>query len=278
MKTETIEVNGMLLAYRRTGEGQPLLLCNRFRGTLDTWDPLFLSTLSKELDMIIFDYPEVGYSGGMFPEDIIGLATVVNGLCTALGLSSITLAGWSFGGYVAQAVAFKFPELVHKLILIGTNPPGENPIPLEPIFLEKALIPVNSLEDEQILFFEPESEFSIATSIASHERIYASIEAERIPSTMEAFNKYFSVGAGFKEDKYGFREKLLTTTIPVLILHGDHDVSFAVENWFQLLRKLKNGQMIIYTKAGHAPQHQLPELSASYILNFILHSVNIESY
>lgn len=272
METNFINVNSMQIAYREFGNGKALVLCNRFRGTLDTWDPLFLSELAKESKVIIFDYPQVGYSEGTFPEDVEALSDILVAFCKNLGYHKIALAGWSFGGFVAQAAAFQHPELVESLILIGTNPPGENLIPLEPIFLEKALLPVNSLEDEHVLFFEPDSEFSLASSIASHDRIYKSIDVSKIPSTQEEFGRYFVVGNTFKEDTYGLRAKMLETNLPILVLHGDHDVSFAVENWFPLLRKLKNGQFIFYTKAGHGPQHQLPELSASYLNSFVKYS------
>ncbi|MBP0904301.1 alpha/beta hydrolase [Mariniflexile gromovii] len=268
MKTKTTEINGMKIAYREFGKGDPIVFCNRFRGTLDTWDPLFIDEMSKKFKVVIFDYPQVGYSEGTFPNDVTGLSEVVVGLCKNLGFKNVALAGWSFGGFVAQTVALKNPGVVSKLILIGTNPPGENKIPLEPIFLEKALIPINSLEDEQVLFFEPDSEFSLAASKASHDRIYAKIDVSKIPSTQEEFNRYFVAGNEFKNDNR-LRDMFFDTDIPIFILHGDHDVSFAVENWFAILRKLKFGQLIIYTKAGHAPQHQLPELTAKYISDFI---------
>lgn len=40
--TEYVTIDGDSIAYRRFGNGDPLLLTNRLRGTLDTWDPLFL--------------------------------------------------------------------------------------------------------------------------------------------------------------------------------------------------------------------------------------------
>ena len=39
--TRFVEVDGQRIAYRRIGQGggAPLLLLNRFRGTMDHWDP-----------------------------------------------------------------------------------------------------------------------------------------------------------------------------------------------------------------------------------------------
>jgi hypothetical protein len=37
-KTKFIEVNEQRFAYRSIGTGLPIILLNRFRGTLDTWE------------------------------------------------------------------------------------------------------------------------------------------------------------------------------------------------------------------------------------------------
>src|SRR5689334_8733492 len=42
-RTQFAELKDRRIAYRRIGHGQPMLLCNRFRGILDSWD-LCLST------------------------------------------------------------------------------------------------------------------------------------------------------------------------------------------------------------------------------------------
>lgn len=269
MKTQYVELPDAKIAYREFGTGRPLVMCNRFRGTLDTWDPLFINSLADHFRVIIFDYPEIGYSSGPFPNTIMGLAKVTKDLMQALDLVDVVMAGWSFGGYVAQAAALEYGGLASHLILIGTNPPGESELPFEPIFLEKALIPVNSLEDEIVLFFEPESAFSVEAAKISHDRIYENIDVQKIPSTKEVFNLYFTAGNSFKEDTENLRERLVETGIPVLVLHGDHDVSFPIENWFPLLRQIRNGQLLIYTKTGHGPQHQYPKLSADYIFDFV---------
>ena len=58
-------INGRPLAYRRIGRGKPIVLCNRFRGTLDSWDPAFIDGLADGgFDVIWFDYSGLGLSTG----------------------------------------------------------------------------------------------------------------------------------------------------------------------------------------------------------------------
>jgi pimeloyl-ACP methyl ester carboxylesterase len=61
---------------------------------------------------------------------------------------------------------------------------------------------------------------------------------------------------------------------PVLVISGDNDISFAVENWFPLLKKAPTLQHIIFHAAGHAPHYQYPELTTTYINTFINNTIN----
>src|SRR5689334_20994609 len=48
---------GRRLAYRSIGAGKAIVLCSRFRGNMDLWDPLFLDTLAVlGFRVITFDY------------------------------------------------------------------------------------------------------------------------------------------------------------------------------------------------------------------------------
>ena len=76
----------------------------------------------------------------------------------------------------------------------------------------------------------------------------------------------------FREDKNGTLPKLESSKIPLLVIMGDHDIGFPVEDWFRLVGKLPSTQLIVMPQAGHGPQHQYPDLSAKYIASFIENS------
>src|SRR5215470_19700367 len=82
-KTLFAEINGRKIAYRSIGKGDPIILCQRFRGNLDDWDPAFLDALSKNYNVITFDYTGFGSSTGepptnmlLFAKDVVDLAKV----------------------------------------------------------------------------------------------------------------------------------------------------------------------------------------------------------
>ncbi|KRD08202.1 alpha/beta hydrolase [Flavobacterium sp. Root901] len=268
-ETKFADFSDRKIAYRSIGQGNSIILINRFRGTLDTWDPLFLDLLAEKYQVVTFDYSGIGYSTGKLPTDIKEVAKDVKDLADYLKIEKAALMGWSYGGLVTQAATFLYPELATHTILLGTGPVGERVVPLEQAFLDHALKPINDFNDEIILFFEPESEQSKIAAKASHDRIAKRIDVSKIPSTMEVFQLYFSGGEGAVADKDNFREKLKTTKTPILIISGDHDISFDVENWYTLTKQLPTSQLIVLPKTGHAPQHQHIPLVVNYIDNFL---------
>ena len=65
--TEVIVVNGVPVTTRSTGSGDPVILLNRFRGTLDTWDPAFVAALASRHRVVMFDSLGIGETGGHTP-------------------------------------------------------------------------------------------------------------------------------------------------------------------------------------------------------------------
>jgi pimeloyl-ACP methyl ester carboxylesterase len=271
-QTRFVEVNGVRMAYRSIGSGSPIVLANRMRGTLDTWDPLFLDSLAEHHRVVTFDYPGVGYSSGTLPDDIGEVADFINDFTQALKLKRFAVLGWSWGGLTAQATLLSHPDRVTHAILVGTNPPGPREYPMQQVFIERAVKPVNDLADEEVLFFEPRSEVSRAVAKSSHERIYARAGVTaRIPSATEQFQVYFKAAATFHADEAGRRMALMQTRKPILILGGDNDPGAPTQNWLPLVGQMRNAQFLIYSEAGHGPQHQLPQLTAQYMAAFLAH-------
>ncbi|MEW5676037.1 alpha/beta hydrolase [Flavobacterium enshiense] len=269
-KTQYVEINGDKIAYRSFGKGSPIVLANRMRGTLDTWDPLFLDGLAKTHRVITFDYPGIGYSTGTLPTDMSKVAKFVKDFTATIKVQKFAMLGWSWGGFVTQTTLLEYPNSVTHAVLVGTAPPGiKNDLPIQQKWVERALKPVNNLEDEEILFFEPDSEFSRRMAKESRDRIYARPGVvDKIASTMDIFQLFLKGHEKFKEDM-NRREELTKTNIPILIICGDNDTSVPAEHWYKLSGKFKNAQILVYPESGHGPQHQYPELSAQYIDQFI---------
>jgi pimeloyl-ACP methyl ester carboxylesterase len=264
-----IEINGKKLAYRSIGEGEPIILCQRFRGNMDNWDPAFLDALARQYKVVIFDYTGFGLSTGPVPTTVLEFAEDVRDLAKALQYEKVIVGGWSLGGWVAQIVTTEFPEIVSQTIVIGAKPPGVNKYEIEPIFMETAFKPSYSLEDETILFFEPASALSKDSAKVSHDRIAARTIDHDIRIKEELWPYYQKCGDDFAADPYKAREKLSKIKTPMLVISADHEVCFPPENWFALNRQLPNTQLIVIPQSGHGVQHQYPELVSNYIIAFL---------
>lgn len=268
--TRMVEVGSDTVAYRSMGSGRPLLMVNRFRGTVDTWDPAFLDALARHRTLYLFDLPGVGYSEGVQPGSMESGVVLLDGLADALGLEDFDLLGWSWGGLLAQAYAIDRPGRAGKLVLLATNPPGKNEIPLQGAFLERALKPVNDLADEEVLFFEPASALSRERARQSRDRIRQrpGVDAH-VPSDKAQFARYFEAAAGFHADPGDRRGKLRQLDIPVLVIAGDHDTSTAGQNWFPLIGQMRTARFMFYSLTGHAPHHQYPDEVSQLIVDFL---------
>ena len=171
--TEYVDGRNARYAYRRFGKtGEPpLVMCMRFRGTIDHWDPALLDLLAAEREVITFDNVGTASSTGITPTTVQGLGDGAVQFIEALGLSKVDLLGWSMGGYVAQIVTLGRADLVRRLVLAGTGPGGvpDQPKPPEKVW-QTAPKPV--LEDEDYLYlFFPDTEAARAAGLASLRRL-----------------------------------------------------------------------------------------------------------
>ncbi|MCY1017165.1 alpha/beta fold hydrolase [Pyxidicoccus sp. MSG2] len=269
--TRFVEVKGRRLAYRELGQGVPLILCLRFRGVLDSWDPAFLDALAVHHRVITFDYSGLGQSTGTPSYVRTRMAQDALDLADALGLERFVIGGWSLGGIAAQVMTRLHPERVIKLILIGTTPPGKVRFGPKPIFFERALKPVNDLDDETVLFFHPPSRRSRAAAVASHNRIAARTTDTSPAIPIDTVMKLLAETKGddlFVDDN-GYRDFLMATDIPVLVISGDQEIVFPVENWFDVTPRTQSVHLMVLPQMGHGPQHEAPEVCADLMTSFI---------
>jgi pimeloyl-ACP methyl ester carboxylesterase len=124
--TQFVEAKGIRFAYRRFGKagGVPLVFNMHYLGTMDYWDPTVTDGLARGREVILFDNAGVSSSSGEVPNTFERMGANAVAFSHALGLNKADMLGFSIGGMVAQEIALQAPDLVRKLILVGTGPRG----------------------------------------------------------------------------------------------------------------------------------------------------------
>src|ERR1700730_5814962 len=124
--TKTVDVNGTSFTYRETGQknGIQVVLLHHLTKVLDDWEPRTIDSLAQKHRVIVFNNRGVGGSKGTTPDTIDDMATDAVAFIRALGLRKTDLLGFSLGGFIAQVIAQKHPDLVRRMILAGTSTAG----------------------------------------------------------------------------------------------------------------------------------------------------------
>jgi pimeloyl-ACP methyl ester carboxylesterase len=262
-----IETATGAIALRQDGppEAPALLLCQRFRGAVEDWDPRFISALARQRSVIRFDMPGIGASPGDIPDSVQAMAPVVPSLLDALGLDRVDVLGWSLGGYVAQAVTLTWPERIRRLVIAGSGPGGPDAPPAHPRVAEIAEKQEATREELAFLFF-PQTEQGRA---AAREHLDLIGYGRRPPTRQESGLRQRKAIVDWTKGIDAAKARLRELALPVLVANGIDDVMVPAENSFFIARDAPDAKLILYPRAGHAFLFQHAEAFADEVHRFL---------
>lgn len=271
-ETQLIEAEGITFAYREMGEpgGTPLVFCQRFRGTMDEWDPAFLEALALHRHLVIFDNIGISSTSGDVPNDPEAQARAAASFIRAKGFAQADLIGFSMGGYVCQILAIIEPDLVRRFILCGSGAPGrEGNQPPEKIFFDTATKTPWSFEDKIILFYA-DSPSSRARARLAEDRIEAQQRIGGEPLVPEnQWRSLYEIIKTFSSPAAPWFARLGEIKAPALIMNGDRDPCYPLQHQLLLHEAIPDSRLAILPMAGHGPQHQFPAECAAMIEDFL---------
>ena len=275
--TQFIEAAGIRFAYRRFanprfGESPdiPLLFFMHFTGTMDHWDPALTDGFAQDREVILFNNAGVSSSSGEVPTSIEEMAQHAAALIDALGVKKLDAFGFSMGGLIAQQFTIDRPELVRKLILVGTGPrSGEGMASLTPEAQQIFGAKYDPPDELWLRVFFTQSERSQAAGRKYLDRQRARKENrdplpnEKVaPAQVAALQKW---GAPAK-DPYAY---LKSISQPTLVVNGSNDVIIYTVNSYILQQHLPDAQLILYPDGNHGSQYQYPELFVEHVTQFL---------
>jgi poly(3-hydroxyoctanoate) depolymerase len=254
---QVVEVDDLRLRVVRSGSGSPLLLINGIGAPAEMWAPF--ATRLQGHELLAVDLPGTGASpaaAGLMRMD--GIAGIVARVLDALGHRTVDVLGYSFGGIVAQELAWRAPHRVDRLVLCATSS-GVNGVPPK-------LVPA-------LLMLTPARYYN--RSIA--ERVIPVIAGGRTrrdplalqqnlverlakpPSTIGYLHQLYAV-TGWTSARWLSRIAHAT-----LIIHGDDDPLVPVVNARRMASTMPNARLTVIPGAGHLflldePESVIPEL------------------
>jgi pimeloyl-ACP methyl ester carboxylesterase len=266
--TRFVQVGDAGFAYRRFGRpgGLPLLLLNYFAANMDNWDPKVTNAFAAEREVILLDNAGVGGSSGETHSTVAAMPTDCVEFCHSLDVRNTDVVGFSLGGMIAQQLAFEYPDMIRRMILMGTGPRGGEGMTFTELSTDLLADPVALLMSA---FFTP-SEASKAAGQAYIERLKlrvtdrdAPVSVKAAGAQLEAIREWGSIPS---TDRYAMLPRIHQRT---LIVHGSKDIVVMPINAFLLAQHLPDAQLVMYPDASHGAQSQHAEVFLQHARLFL---------
>jgi pimeloyl-ACP methyl ester carboxylesterase len=260
------------LAYRRFGkEGAPPVVClQHFTGTMNNWDPIHTNRLAHDRPVVLVDYRGVGRSEGEPPDSMGGMAADIIAFIRTLGSEKVDIFGFSIGGMVAQQVALNAPDLVRRLLLVGTGPAGgEGMAEFTPQVKEIIGRPNTTSGQRQLeLFFSPTAP-SQAAGKAWLSRIAARQTDREPPSSPKVAKGQLAALAKWGQVTGERYSALKNITHRSFVVNGKDDIMVPTVNSYILQQRLPDARLILFPDSGHGAHFQFPDEFAEMAAGFL---------
>jgi pimeloyl-ACP methyl ester carboxylesterase len=275
MSVEEITLHGHRVSYRREGWGPPILLIHGVTGSSQTWDDV-IPFLSDRYTVIAPDL--LGHGDSAKPRGDYSLGAYASGirdLMRAIGHDSATVVGHSLGGGVAMQVAYQFPEMAERLVLVSSGGLGRE----VSIFLRAATLPGSEwvlplLASHRVL--------SAGGSVGG---VLRSLGMRAGPDLEEMWKGFSSLGDAEARQAFIYtlrgivdpggqrvsaRDRLyLAETVPTLLVWGERDPIIPVEHAYSTHEEIPHSRLEVLEGAGHFPYRDDPRRFAKVLSDFV---------
>jgi pimeloyl-ACP methyl ester carboxylesterase len=274
VQRETLTIHGRPVTYVGAGEGPVLLLIHGMGGTCENWSEV-IEPLARQHTVIAPDLPGHGASGPGGGDYSIGaLAAGLRDLLLSLGHERATLVGHSLGGGIAMQLAYQFPEMLERLVLVSSGGLG----PEVSVVLRAAALPGADAFIAATAGLGTRVGSTLArglsavglrpnADVAEVARGYASLTD---PDRRAAFLATLRSVVGTGGQRVDAADRLyLAEAVPVLIIWGARDSIIPVRHGEDAHDAIPGSRLEIFDDVGHLPQVEAPGRFIAALERFI---------
>ena len=289
-----VDAHGVLIYYTTFGRGEPLVILHGGPGSSHEDFLPYLLPLARTNKLVFIDERGSGRSEKL--EDVKqytveNMVADVEAVRVALNLGKISLLGHSYGGVLAQAYAFKYPEHLSHLILASTFASTremnqvlqriKNQMPPDKLALtnafEKAGLFGKGAAWEHGRY--PSRYATLAWGDGYFPKLYGARpdpnydpQAGDTTTAWDVYREMWGSHGEFVIDGnltgVEYLDKLPSIKVPTLILVGDHDLcdpSMSKE----VNAKIKGSKLVILPNSGHMAFVDQPNLWNKTVAGFV---------
>jgi 3-oxoadipate enol-lactonase len=234
-----VNVRGTDLYYESQGSGKPLVLLRNGLGCTKSFTEQ-MPDFSKHHRVVAYDRHGYGRSShltalkrGWLEESVGELMRLLD----EINIDRADLCGICAGGAVALLCAAQNPSRVNRLVVAGTCCFGEE----------------DALPRALKLYPHPDD--------LSNEWLRELSEHHGVPYGKDLYGIFYQ--AIKEENGYPFKEYDLRPTLhhvrnPVLVIYGDRDNVFQLEQALTMYRNLQKAELCVIPDCGHLPNEEKP--------------------
>ena len=249
-RMNTVEVEGLRVAYRRAGEGPALVLLHGAFSDSRTWTPQF-EGLSDEFTVVAWDAP--GCGGSSDPPETFGrdaYGECLESFVHELALERPHVLGLSFGSVLALELYRRRPRRVHSLVLASAYAGWAGSLAPEEAAARtrRAWKDLDRPQAEWVREYLP-TFFSHSVDQEVVDVAEAMILDSR-PAGLAAALRAFAAA--------DLREVLPTIAVPTLLLYGEDDQRSPRRVAEKLHAQIPDSEVVFLSDAGHDSNLESP--------------------
>jgi 3-oxoadipate enol-lactonase len=252
------------LYVEETGSGTPLLLIQGLGNS--SWPARYQAAGLDGRRVIWFDNRGTGRSPKEpLPESIEQLADEAASVLDSRVTAQADVLGHSMGGYIAQTLALRRPDLVRSLVLVGTGAGRPTHEQVPPATLEQWLGNAHLPAREYV---EATMHLSFAPGWTDeHPELFAQLVQERVehPTPPQCWRAQYDAAVAFVER--GLPVERIAA--PTLVVHGDEDRVVPVSNGHGIASRIPGARLEVLPGVGHYPYIEAPERFAAVVGEFL---------